>query len=78
MESRKDIETEIEILLGHNLKPEVAKELYEYFESELKPKMDEKNYKIYENKMNDTITLYFESDELTDDQLIMILGILKY
>lgn len=78
MESRKDIETEIEILLNNNLKPGVAKELYEYFESDLKSKMDKKNYRIYENKMNDTITLYFESEELTDDQLIMILGILKY
>lgn len=78
MESREDIETEIEILLNDNLKPGVAKELYEYFESELKPGMDKKNYRIYKNKMNDTITLYFESEELTDDQLIMILGILKY
>lgn len=78
MESREDIIIEIEILLNDRPKPSVTKELYDYFESEIRPKMDKNNYSIYENKMNNTITLYFDSDCLDNDQLIMILGILKY
>jgi len=78
MESREEIETEISIILGGQIKPNILKELHQYFELDLKPNMDPKNYQIYENKMNNTLTIYIDSAELTDDQLIMILGILKY
>lgn len=78
MESREDVETEISILLKGQIKPEILKELHQYFELDLKPNMDPKNYQIYENKMNNTLTIYIDSAELTDDQLIMMLGILKY
>jgi hypothetical protein len=78
MESREDIEAEILILLGGQIRSNTLRELYEYFESELKPNMSPNNYEIYENHMNNTITLYIDSEELSNDQLIMLLGILKY
>lgn len=75
-EDRAELEFNINLALK-NTKPHTMAKLYEYCESVLKYELKSSEYQLQKNNMNNTLTLFIDSTNISTDNLRMMFEILN-